>query len=129
MCVTLTPAAAAFMKRMIRFGGVGADAATYGFRLSVKPGGCTGFDSSFTIEAAPSEGDAVIEQHGAKLFLASDSCEFLRGYEVDFVESRMDSSLKFTQPGAPHVCGCGAGEPQSKSTVVFMRPGVGCVKK
>ena len=126
MCVTLTPAAATFMKRMTRFGGLGADA---GFRLSVKAGGCSGFDSDFTIETAPHEGDAVIEQHGAKLFLTPESCALLRGYEVDFVESRMDGSLKYHKPGEPHVCGCGAGEPGSKSTVVFMRPGVGCVKK
>ena len=126
MCVTLTPAAATFMKRMTRFGGAGPDA---GFRLSVKPGGCSGFDSQFTIEPTPAEGDAVIEQHGARLFLTSDSCALLRGYEVDFVESRMDSALKYSKPGEPHVCGCGAGEPKSKSTVVFMRPSIGCVKK
>lgn len=126
MCVTLTPAAATFMKRMTRFAG-GKEQS--GFRLSVKLGGCSGYDSNFTIETAPAEGDAVIEQHGARLFLTSDSCELLRGFTVDFVESRMDGSLKFTKPGEPHVCGCGAGEPQSKATVVFMRPGVGCVKK
>jgi iron-sulfur cluster assembly accessory protein len=126
MCVNLTPAAATFMKRMTRFGGGNAES---GFRLSVKPGGCSGFDSQFTIESVPAEGDAVIEQHGARLFLTAESCALLRGYDVDFVESRMDGSLKYSKPGEPHVCGCGAGEPKSKSTVVFMRPGVGCVKK
>jgi iron-sulfur cluster assembly accessory protein len=126
MCVTLTPAAATFMKRMVRFGGGSADS---GFRLSVKAGGCSGFDSQFSVETQPQEGDAVIEQEGVRLFLTSDSCELLRGYVVDFVESRMDGSLKYTKPGEPHVCGCGAGEPKSKASVVFMRPGVGCVKK
>ena len=126
MCVTLTPAAATFMKRMTRFGG-GKDES--GFRLAVKQGGCSGYDSSFTIENAPAEGDSVIEQHGARLFLTSASCELLRGFEVDFVESRMDGSLKFTKPGEPHVCGCGVGEPKSKANVVFMRPSTSCVKK
>lgn len=126
MCVTLTDAAATFMKRMVRFGGGGPDS---GFRLTVKSGGCSGFDSQFTVEASPKEGDAVIEQLGVKLFLASESCELLRGHTVDFVESRMDGALKYTKPGEAHVCGCGAGEPQSKASVVFMRPGVGCVKK
>ena len=126
MCVMLTPAAATFMKRMIRFGGGSADS---GFRLSVKPGGCSGFDSQFSIEGAPSEGDSVIEQQGVRLFLTAPSCELLRGYVVDFVESRMDGALKYSKPGEPHVCGCGAGEPKSKASVVFMRPGVGCVKK
>ena len=135
MCVTLSPAAAAFMKRMVRFGGAGADA---GFRLSVKPGGCSGFDSSFTVEPAPQAGDSVIEQHGARLFLTADSCALLRGYEVDFVESRMDSRLSFSKPGEPHACACGSGQgsgraeagaPLRASPVAFMRPGLGCVKK
>ena len=125
MCVTLTPAAATFIKRLTRMGGQGKEA---GFRLTVKPGGCSGFSSDFTIEATPQSGDAVIEQQGARLFLESHSCELLRGYEVDFAESRVDSGFRFSKPGAPHVCGCGAGEPGSKATVVFMRPGVGCVK-
>lgn len=129
MCVTLTPAAAAFIKRMIRFGGSSGGTPEAGFRLTVKAGGCSGFDSSFTIEAAPEESDAVIEQHGVRLFLTSDSCALLRGYTVDFSESRLDGGLTFSNPEAPHVCGCGAGDPKSKSTVVFMRPGVGCVKK
>ena len=126
MCVTLTPAAATFMKRMTRFGGGQAES---GFRLTVKAGGCSGYDSSFTIETEPADDDTVIEQHGARLFLTAASCEFLRGHTVDFVESRMDGSLKFSKPGEPHVCGCGAGDPKSKSTVVFMRPNIGCVKK
>jgi iron-sulfur cluster assembly accessory protein len=126
MCVTLTPAAAVFMKRMVRFGQGGSDA---GFRLVVKAGGCSGFDSSFSVEAEPQPGDAVIEQEGVRLFLAEASCELLRGYTVDFKESRLDSGFAFSKPGAPHVCGCGAGEPGAKSSVVFMRPSIGCVKK
>ena len=126
MCVTLTPAAATYMRRMVRFGQGGASA---GFRLSVRAGGCSGFDSSFTIEAEPQEGDSVIEQHGVRLFLTSDSCTLLRGYTIDFTESRLDGGLAFHNPDKPHACGCGAGEPKSKSGVVFMRPSVGCVKK
>lgn len=125
MCVTLTPAAATFIKRLTRMGGLGPGA---GFRLTVKPGGCSGFSSDFNIEAEPRPGDAVIEQLGARLFLESQSCELLRGHEVDFAESRLDSGFRFSKPGQPHVCGCGAGDPGSKAKVVFMRPGVGCVK-
>ena len=65
---------------------------------------------------------------GARLFLEPASCELLRGHEVDFAETRLDGGLRFSKPGQPHVCGCGAGEPGSKAKVVFMRPGVGCVK-
>lgn len=125
MCVTLTPAAATFIKRMVRFGGGSADS---GFRLAVKPGGCFGFSYDFTIEAAPSQSDAVIEQAGVRLFLPAESCELLRGHTVDFVETRMDSKLTFIKPGAPQVCGCGAGEPKSAAPVVIMRRGASCAK-
>ncbi|MBI2311491.1 MAG: iron-sulfur cluster assembly accessory protein [Betaproteobacteria bacterium] len=106
MCVTLTPAAAKFMGRMIRFGGAGANA---GFRLSVKPGGCSGFESSFTIEAAAKPGDAVIEQEGVRLFLPEASCALLRGCTIDFRDSRLEGGLSFHHPAGPRACGCGAG--------------------
>lgn len=129
MCVTLTPAAAGFMKRIVRFGGGSADS---GFRLSVKPGGCSGFDSSFTVEPAPAEGDAVIEQLGARLFLTEASCALLRGYTVDFTENSLDSRLSYRKDGAPEACGCGSGQgaqaPGAAVAVKFFKPGSGCQK-
>lgn len=126
MCVTLTLAAATYMRRMVRFGEGTTES---GFRLTVKAGGCSGFDPSFTVEATPQPDDTVIEQHGARLFLTKASCELLRGYTIDFAESRLDGGLTFTNPVAPHVCGCGTGEQKNQTGVVFMRPTVGCVKK
>jgi iron-sulfur cluster assembly accessory protein len=125
MCVTLTPAAATFMKRMIRFNGRGNG---NGFRLTVKPGGCSGYDSQFTIEMAPAKGDAVIEQDGFSLFLSAESCELLRGFTVDFTESRMDGRLTYSKPGVPAACGCGAGQPGNGAKVVQMRPRAVCGK-
>ena len=129
MCVTLTPAAASFMKRIVRFGGGSAES---GFRLSVKPGGCSGFDSCFTVEPAPAEGDAVIEQLGARLFLTGDSCALLRGYTVDFTENSVDSRLSYRKDGTPEACGCGSGEgPRAAAgaiAVKFFKPGSGCTK-
>jgi iron-sulfur cluster assembly accessory protein len=129
MCVTLTPAAASFMKRIVRFGGGLADS---GFRLAVKPGGCSGFDSSFSVEPAPSEDDAVIEQLGVRLFLTADSCALLRGYTVDFTENSVDSRLSYRKEGAAEVCGCGSGNgvqtPGAPVAVKFLKPASGCQK-
>jgi iron-sulfur cluster assembly protein len=131
MCVTITPAAATFIKRMVRMG-TPAGCAGSGFRLSVKAGGCSGFDSSFTVETAAQETDTIVEQEGVRVFLPESTCELLRGHTIDFAESRMDGGLKFSKPGAAHVCGYGAGDPKQKSgqgTVVFMRPGGPCKQK
>lgn len=50
MALTVTAGAAKFMQRMIRLGGAGEQA---GLRLVVTPGGCSGLNSDFTVEAAP----------------------------------------------------------------------------
>ncbi len=122
MCVTLTPAAAKFMKTMSRLGQAGA---VGGFRLNVKPGGCSGFDSSFSIEAAPHDGDTLIEQEGVRLFLDAASCELLRGYTIDFKESRLEGGLSFSNPGVVQSCcgsGSGAGKPAAATVSCMPRP-------
>ncbi|HAF01167.1 MAG TPA: iron-sulfur cluster assembly accessory protein, partial [Methylophilaceae bacterium] len=70
MEITLTPKAEKFIGRMIRFNG-GTPA--HGFRLVVSPGGCSGLSSEFTVEAAPFEGDQIIEANGLRLFLPAES--------------------------------------------------------
>ncbi len=102
MNISITPAAEKFIGRMIRFGGGGASA---GFRLSVTPGGCSGLSSSFTVEAAPLAGDAVLESNGVKLFLPAESRILLEGVTIDFTDSAMSTGLSFINPNAAS-CGC-----------------------
>lgn len=116
MNITITDQAASFMRRMIRFSGGTANA---GFRLVVSPGGCSGFNSSFTVEAAPQQGDAVLDNNGVKLFLPAESRILLEGVTVDFADTAMSTGLSFTNPNAQS-CGCssaGAGAPSQTSTV------------
>lgn len=118
MNVTVTPSAAAFMRRMVRFNG-GASGA--GFRLIVTPGGCSGFNSSFTVEAAPLAGDAVLECEGVKVFLPAESRILLEGVTVDFKDSAMETGLSFVNPNAQS-CGCSssgsqAGAPPQSASV------------
>src|SRR5512139_1821832 len=102
MNVTITPQAEGFIKRMIRFNGGDASA---GFRLVVTPGGCSGFNSSFTVEQAPLEGDAVLVSNGVKVFLPAESRILLEGVTVDFADTPMSSGLSFINPNA-QACGC-----------------------
>ncbi len=104
MNITITEKAASFMRRMIRFNGGAADA---GFRLVVSSGGCSGFNSSFTVEAAPQEGDAVLDSNGIKVFLPAESSRVLEGVTVDFADTAMSTGLSFINPNA-HSCACGA---------------------
>ncbi|MBI5920777.1 MAG: iron-sulfur cluster assembly accessory protein [Betaproteobacteria bacterium] len=119
MCVTFTPAATRFMQRMLRLSGAGPGA---GFRLSVKEGGCSGFDSSFSVEAGPRSGDTVIQEKGVTLFLPADTCALLAGYTIDFIESRLEGGFSFTNPNKSASCGCGSGQGLTAQVVRF-RPG------
>lgn len=116
MNITITPKAESFMRRMIRFNGGGANA---GFRLVVTPGGCSGFNSSFTVETAPLPGDATLDHNGMKVFLPAESRIMLEGVIVDFADTAMSTGLSFINPNA-QACACGsssAGAPQHHATV------------
>lgn len=108
MELTITPKAGNFMRRMVRFGGAGSCA---GFRLVVSPGGCSGLSSEFTVEAGPQFGDYVIEQDDFRIFMPESSRALLDGYTIDFADTMMETGLKFFNPNARGVCGCGSSAP------------------
>jgi iron-sulfur cluster assembly accessory protein len=97
MNITVTTAAERFMRRMVRFGGAGAGA---GFRLSVTPGGCSGYSAEFNVEPLPRSGDAVLDINGLKIFLPAESRLLLEGFTVDFVETAAEAGLRFFDPNA-----------------------------
>ena len=104
--VTITPAAAKFINRIVRFSGHAAGA---GLRLSVTPGGCSGYASQFSAEAAPADGEQLLEVDGVRLFLAAESRLLLNGLTVDFVETATQSGLSFIDPNKA-ACACSSAE-------------------
>ncbi len=102
MEISITPKAEKFIGRMIRFNGGTPD---HGFRLVVAPGGCSGLSAEFTVEAAPLDGDAIVEANGLKLFLPAESRILLDGATIDFKDTPMESGLTFITPNSGS-CGC-----------------------
>ncbi len=102
MEISITPKAEKFIGRMIRFNGGTPE---HGFRLVVAPGGCSGLSSEFTVEAAPFDGDAIVEANGLKLFLPAESRILLDGATIDFKDTPMESGLTFITPNSGS-CGC-----------------------
>ena len=100
MDITLTPAAQKFMRRMVRFGGDGVT----GFRLLVSPGGCSGLASEFTVEAAPTAGDATLALDGFNLFLPAESRLLLAGVTVDFADTPLESGFTFRNVAGAGSC-------------------------
>ena len=99
--ITVLPAAEKFMRRMVRF----SEHPTGGFRLTVTPGGCSGYASEFTVEAAPRGGDSELAVNGLRVFLPAESRLMLDGVTVDFAETATQSGLTFVNPNAA-ACGC-----------------------
>lgn len=108
--LTITPAAEEFIRRMLRFSQTPAG----GFKLGVTPGGCAGYASTFSVEAAPAAGESECLVAGLRLFLNAESRLLLDGMTMDFSETPLQSGLVFSKPGAP-ACACStadAGAPQ-----------------
>ena len=58
-------------------------------------------------EENPAENDEVIEVNGLKIFLDEESKGYLKGAELDFVESLEGSFFNVNNPNASSTCGCG----------------------
>ena len=65
---------------------------------------------------APAEGDEIILNEGAEIYIDPESQGFLNGCRVDYTESLTDSGFKIDNPNATRSCGCGTSfEPNQAS--------------
>lgn len=114
--LAVTSAAEDFMRRMIRFAGLGPHA---GFRLVVSPGGCAGLSSDFTVETAPRPDDLPLALSGMRLFLPVASLDLLSSVTIDFVDTPTQAGLIFIDPKQA-TC---ASEPRTAMLVTLDKPG------
>jgi iron-sulfur cluster assembly accessory protein len=83
-------------------------AETAGLRVSVLPGGCSGFKYSLNIEERPLDDDLVNEVNGVRVFVDGFSAQYLAGVTIDYVSSMQGSGFTFSNPNATGGCGCGS---------------------
>jgi iron-sulfur cluster insertion protein len=81
-----------------------------GLRVFVQGGGCSGFQYGLMIEEgeAKTEADQTIESNGVRLFVDPISVRYLKGAEVDFVDSLAGGGFTIRNPNAKSTCGCGS---------------------
>lgn len=79
-----------------------------GLRVSVVGGGCSGFQYSLDLEKESRDGDMTFEHQGLQLYIDPMSAQYLRGVEVDYVETLHGAGFSFENPNAKATCGCGS---------------------
>jgi len=80
---------------------------SFGLRVGVKGGGCSGLSYSLGFDSEPRDGDSVIESKGVKLFVDGKSLFYLSGTELDFSDGLNGRGFVFNNPNAAKTCGCG----------------------
>ena len=106
LALTVTPVASVEVKKFMDAEGVSNDKG--GLRVSVQPGGCSGFKYGLLIEDQAAEDDLVVAQDGYNVFIDPFSAQYIGGITVDYVSSMQGSGFTFKNPNATGGCGCGS---------------------
>lgn len=106
VAVVITPVAATEVMKFMEAEGVTAEQG--GLRVSVQPGGCSGFKYGLLIEDAAADDDLIIDQTGFRVFVDPFSAQYLSGVTIDYVTSMQGSGFTFKNPNSTGGCGCGS---------------------
>lgn len=106
IAVTVTPTAGTEVHKFMEAEGVSETSG--GLRVSVQPGGCSGFKYGLLIEEQPGDDDIIVEQEGFRVFVDPFSAQYLNGVTIDYVSSMQGSGFTFKNPTATGGCGCGS---------------------
>ena len=104
--ITLSEEAATEVRKFFAAEGLADEAAS--LRVSVLPGGCSGFEYGLEVdEEAPAEDDFVIDSQGIRLLVDPFSAQYLAGVRIGYHSSFKGSGFTFENPNATGSCGCG----------------------
>ena len=106
--VNLTEKAALEVKRIIADQQQSGGPEKIYLRMRVVGGGCSGFQYGLMIEESGGVGDQQFESNGVRLFVDPVSVSYLKGAEVDFVDTITGGGFTIKNPNATSTCGCGS---------------------
>jgi iron-sulfur cluster assembly accessory protein len=81
---------------------------SYGLRVAVMGGGCSGFQYALDFEQEARETDETFEVDGLRVFVDPVSARYLEDVVVDYVFGMNGAGFKFNNPKATGTCGCGS---------------------
>lgn len=101
--ITLTEGALTQLKRIMEEQNIPA---SFGLRVGVKGGGCSGFSYVLGFDEQK-EKDEVYQIEGFKVLMEKAHAIYLLGMEVDWVDGLNNRGFMFNNPNAKSTCGCG----------------------
>jgi iron-sulfur cluster assembly accessory protein len=100
--ITMTPTAVEKVQELL----TQENDPSLGLRIFVAGGGCSGLQYGMTLDEEQ-EGDTIIPQGEFKVFVDEMSLEYIKGSQVDYVDSLMGAGFTVNNPNAVSSCGCG----------------------
>ena len=76
-------------------------------RVAIQGGGCSGFEYALGFDQGAQEGDLEVEWHGVPVVVDPFSAPYLRGSQIDFLETIQEAGFKIDNPNVTASCGCG----------------------
>jgi iron-sulfur cluster assembly protein len=83
------------------------DISSVGLKISVHPGGCSGFSYGLSFAEEPEGNEVETQANGVRLFVEKNTMPLLSGIEIDYIDSLMGGGFKINNPNASSTCGCG----------------------
>ena len=102
--VTLTESAAMKIKQLMSEEPAGEAEV---LRVAIQGGGCSGFQYGLGFDRGVQDGDVELQQHGVTVVIDPFSAPYLRGAQIDFVDTIYEAGFKIDNPNAAASCGCG----------------------
>lgn len=102
MAISLTPGAAAHLRRQLEKRGGGL-----GLWLGVKKTGCSGFSYALDYADRVGDDDVVFDSQSLKIVVPRAALALIDGTEVDYVSEGLNRMFRFRNPNVQDECGCG----------------------
>ena len=79
-----------------------------GLRVYVYSGGCSGFRYGMMLEDQPTAEDVTVDANGIRVYVDQQSTQYLKGAEIDYLDTLMGAGFTGNNPNAVSGCGCGS---------------------
>ena len=100
--LNLSDSATSHIKEMIPSRGKGL-----GIKIGVKKAGCSGYEYTFDFVDEVTDDYICFDKSEVNIYVDSKSINFLKGSLIDYVDEGLNKGIKFVNPNAKAVCGCG----------------------